>query len=59
MNKRAFAKILKQGKQDLDPERPHAYRASAVRLALHGRNQSSLIVIGDIKENMGEMLTCL
>lgn len=50
MNKRAFAKI--------DPERPHAYRASAVRLALHGRNQS-LIEIGEIKQSMGEMLTCL
>ena len=51
MNKRAFAKI--------DPERPHACRASVVRLAVHGRNQYSLIVIGEIKESMGEMLTCL
>lgn len=45
---RTFGKTPKQEERDLDPERPLACRACVATLAPPGRNQSSLIEIGEI-----------
>lgn len=40
---------------NFDPERLHVHRVCVAGLALHGQNRSSLIVIGEAKESMGEI----